>query len=464
MKYKHSDIEIPKEQPFANCQLERENCANILTQIIGNYADGFVMSINGEWGAGKSTFIKMWKQQLLNQDYKCVYFNAWENDFSSNPFVAILAEIEDLFNSDDESRFNKILENAGCISRNILPTLIRIASEKYLGEGIAQIAEALTKESNEIFKQELTDYKRKKKQISELRSSISDYIKSKSENKPVVFIIDELDRCRPDYAVEVLETIKHLFSIPGIVFILAIDKEQLCNAIKGFYGSDKIDAVEYLRRFIDIEYILSRPSIRRYCNYLYQFFDFASFIECDHRKNTDRLVNDKEHLLEFAIALCEERHLTLRQIEKLFVHMRLTLRSVGENRNIFARSAFMLIYIRATDAKLYSQIIKSELTLQELVDKLSFIYPKTILKDNYGLTGKGVYALTEFITNYAKGSSPNAECYIYNGNNPRLTFEAKWLNEDELAKAIQRYYQYDGNNNWEFIKMSIDLLNNIIRD
>lgn len=78
-----------------------------------------------------------------------------------------------------------------------------------------------------------------------------------------MFIIDELDRCRPRYAVEVLEQIKHLFSVPGIVFVLSIDKVQLGNAIRGFYGSDLIDADEYYKNQIytddiELDYILSK--------------------------------------------------------------------------------------------------------------------------------------------------------------------------------------------------------------
>jgi len=60
MKYKHYDITIPEDNPFANCKLNRKQYANVLTQIVSNYSDGFVMSVNGAWGTGKSTFMKMW--------------------------------------------------------------------------------------------------------------------------------------------------------------------------------------------------------------------------------------------------------------------------------------------------------------------------------------------------------------------------------------------------------------------
>lgn len=67
-----------------------------------------------------------------------------------------------------------------------------------------------------------------------------------------MFFIDELDRCRPTFAIELLERIKHLFDIQNIVFVLSIDKEQLEASTAAAYGS-AINAPEYLRRFIDLE-------------------------------------------------------------------------------------------------------------------------------------------------------------------------------------------------------------------
>ena len=111
------------------------------------------------------------------------------------------------------------------------------------------------------------------------------YVEKLSDGKPIVFIVDELDRCNPIYAVKTLERIKHLFSIPGIVFVLSIDKEQLCNSIKGYFGSEQLNAEEYLKRFIDYEYILPTPNIQQYCKYLYDQYNFDEFFQNVRRRN-----------------------------------------------------------------------------------------------------------------------------------------------------------------------------------
>ena len=101
MKFKHSDIEIPREDPFKNCKLNRQPNAIILTQIVQNYSDSFVLSINGEWGTGKTTFMKMWAAYLKQQEITSIYFNAWENDFISDPMIGRTTAIKDFQNSQD---------------------------------------------------------------------------------------------------------------------------------------------------------------------------------------------------------------------------------------------------------------------------------------------------------------------------------------------------------------------------
>ena len=85
MNIKHNEIKIPSANPFVNCKLNREPYAKVLTEIVNSYADGFVLAINNDWGTGKTTFVKMWRQQLINEGFQTIYFNAWENDFNNNP-------------------------------------------------------------------------------------------------------------------------------------------------------------------------------------------------------------------------------------------------------------------------------------------------------------------------------------------------------------------------------------------
>ena len=82
MLRKLPEIDIPQDNPFKNDKLDRETIAHYLTRLIKSSSEPFVLSINSQWGDGKTTFIKMWCQYLINQGHPCIYFNSWEKDFS----------------------------------------------------------------------------------------------------------------------------------------------------------------------------------------------------------------------------------------------------------------------------------------------------------------------------------------------------------------------------------------------
>lgn len=224
MKPKHKDLVISDVDPFANCKLNRKTNAVILNKIIESYKDGFTLALNGEWGTGKTTFLNMWQKELIQNGYKTVYLNAWENDFVSEPMVSILGELKSIVTAPHEKLFDNIKTKASKFSKGIIPAIAKGITKKYLGEDAADLIESTTKAATEVFENEISDYEKKKIELTEFKSKLQELVNNECENKPLVFIIDELDRCRPDYAVELLEKVKHFFSIEGVVFILSIDK------------------------------------------------------------------------------------------------------------------------------------------------------------------------------------------------------------------------------------------------
>ncbi len=79
-----------------------------------------------------------------------------------------------------------------------------------------------------------------------------------AENKTILFIVDELDRCLPEYSIRVLK-IHHIFSgIDNFITLLAIDRNELTQVIKTAYGTD-IDTSAYLKKIIDFYVQLGKP-------------------------------------------------------------------------------------------------------------------------------------------------------------------------------------------------------------
>jgi hypothetical protein len=227
----------------------------------------------------------MWQRHLEIDGFNTLYFNAWENDFQSSPLVAIVSELKTLrFNNDrTEEIFKSILEKGSTFLKKVAPAVVtQIAkniAEKYIGEldvlgktGIQDSAEAAVS----ILDSEIQNYANKKKDLSDFKNELGKFVRELNSHNPLVFFIDELDRCRPNYAIEVLEHIKHFFSVRGIVFVLSIDKKHLESSVKGFYGTNEINSAEYLRRFIDIEFSIPEPPSGTFTQYLFDYFDFNS--------------------------------------------------------------------------------------------------------------------------------------------------------------------------------------------
>lgn len=116
-----------------------------------------------------------------------------------------------------------------------------------------------------------------------LREAISEFVEG--ENPKILFLVDELDRCRPDYAISYLETTKHIFDIKGTVFILAADRQHLENSAKTAFGAD-LDFDEYYRKFIHREVSLPDISEENYRKLASKYVSF--YLEEDSDFNKDR--------------------------------------------------------------------------------------------------------------------------------------------------------------------------------
>jgi len=401
MKIKHQDIEIPVENPFANCKLKREKYADVLTNIVKTYADGFVLAINNEWGAGKTTFVKMWQQQLKNNQYRTIYFNAWENDFDSNPLIAVMSELKELTNSKNQEIFKSVLEKGSILVKNALPAIGKSILSKYIKiDDVKNILEEATKGLAEILDKEVQEYANKKQSIVDFRKQIEKFIKSTGEEKPIVFIIDELDRCRPDYAIEVLEQLKHFFSVEGIVFVLSIDKNQLLHSICGYYGNTNFNSREYLRRFIDLEYSLPKPSVESFCKYLYQYYSFDDFFLSSYRTGWKFPTGDE--LLASAEILFNSVEANLRQQEKIFGLTRLVISFFRHDESTFTYLLFFLIFLKSFYPEFYKKIEDSSLSLQELADRFS-----SVIKPNDENVSTFSYILAALILIYSNSREAN---------------------------------------------------------
>ncbi|MEL7477292.1 MAG: P-loop NTPase fold protein, partial [Pseudomonadota bacterium] len=214
------------------------------------------------------------------------------NDFMDSPIITVLAEIKEQLEKTIDKRYLKQETKASLkeIGMTVLPKILAALVKRYGGFDINELLEdskegsnsnndASSSESDDsknkldlsavaeaMATQAFKEYSDYKNGVDELKSTIKKLIEhcikhpKESHNiykkeYPAFIFIDELDRCRPTYAVEMLEAIKHLFNIDGLVIVVSTHTEELQHTIKALYGSD-FNADDYLRRFFDTKYNL----------------------------------------------------------------------------------------------------------------------------------------------------------------------------------------------------------------
>ncbi|MCI5165680.1 MAG: hypothetical protein D3903_06180 [Candidatus Electrothrix sp. GM3_4] len=276
MSYKLTELEVSSDEPFRCDALKREPSVDALSTLIGELTGPFVLAIDSPWGTGKTTFVRMLQKVLEKKEYPCLYFNAWETDFSTDPLVAFLGEISTLLSkeinkeSDLAKNFNKAKKIAGQLARRAIPAAAKIVTYGVLDlDKVTEraLADGVSASSTDA----VDDYLKERNLIDEFRSSLGKAIGKLNEDgkqSKIIIFVDEIDRCRPTYAVELLERIKHLFNIENVIFVVSLDKGQLRTSLGAVYGQG-INADEYLRRFIDLEFLLPKPDAEAFTNNLF---------------------------------------------------------------------------------------------------------------------------------------------------------------------------------------------------
>jgi len=383
MLQKNPELTIPANNPFQNDQLERNKVADNLTLLVQSTNQPFVISIQAPSGWGKSTFIKMWKAQLESLGHICFYFNAWENDFVDDPLIAFIGEInKTTLDKSLMGQFNaqiKKLQNfGGKIARRALPLTIQIATQGLLGQdSIKKASDILFASGSEIanFASELAEekirqYESDKNGIQEFRNELTKFVKSLStgggRRTPVVFFIDELDRCRPDFTVLLLERIKQVFSVEGIVFVIGTDRAALEQSVKSVHGAE-IDKDGYLRRFIDFSVNLPEPTVEKYCKFL---FDRFKLQEIFAKRRSGR--EESESLMRTFVSLAKTYHFSLRVIEQCFTEINLVLRTTPPSTRMFPFLLALLVAMKAHSPASYTLLLGalSMADIQSLTDEL----------------------------------------------------------------------------------------------
>lgn len=248
----------------------------------------------------------------LSESHPVARVDAWADDTGNEPTVSIMAAIEETLEPYLDEDFGKgMSEKLGAVRRNILPIVAKGAAgafskafARYVGEAVREeiaalidagnvegptddkpksqepveaeiggdgaesaidtIGASLVELGDKHAKEMIADYRKRKASRETFKSSMKELVETLSKrdgsiSPPLIVIVDELDRCRPDYAIKVIEEIKHFFDVPRVAFVLALNRDQLARSVKAVYGAE-FKSDEYLRRFFDFSLGLTDKS------------------------------------------------------------------------------------------------------------------------------------------------------------------------------------------------------------
>lgn len=305
---------------FQNDTVNRVESVFSMYEMINRESFGISsVSLDGAWGSGKTFFVHMlimlilaksekskleseYKNGILNIEKRFtqnsnpnlitpIYYDSWKNDSMSEPVLSLLYTICKQTNT--KANFDKDIEEVAKSLSNhtvnfLLKSLAAFSSLPDLTELKNSICDALKADSPFV---PVIDTEKLSKNINNLLKKIA--------TKPLVVFIDELDRCKPSFAIKLLESIKHYFSNDKILFVFSVNIEELQHSIKCIYGQG-FDATRYLDRFFNIRFNL--PAV-----------DKGTYLVKEYSNGIN-----KGLALSITEALSIEYNLELREINKFY--------------------------------------------------------------------------------------------------------------------------------------------------
>ena len=299
-RIKISKFELPAHDPFHQDFFRRRQLVESLCRLALQLEEPVVLGITAPWGHGKSTVIdrlELFIQREHTEQIGFVKYDAFKNDFVSDIFISftslIINYLEQVIREEEEEEtrvrirtaINDLVDTSTKIGKLIAKNAVTKSIDKLTGgivnlEDIHQaIEEPENSELESLIKERLANASQDKVILEDFTERLNEAVLLTSKQR-IIFVIDELDRCRPDFSIEVLEKIKHFFSCEKVLFILVYNKTQLENSISHIYGVKSPST--YLQRFVDLECDVSvrGPDVARE-----QLRNFAASILASHEIN-----------------------------------------------------------------------------------------------------------------------------------------------------------------------------------
>jgi len=360
---KLTEPEVSTDKPWGDDVLGRKEIAARLTNLISNQSLPLTISIHGAWGTGKTFMLKRWQKDLESQKFRAIYDNAWEDDFCDDPLLSIIGQMWDYFERDKGDKLKQLVKSVKEQAGKLVWANIKsvISNKTGLTFEIPQ-SDQTKSDLIDVYLDQTRTRTELKEQLKEMAAEVNE-----ESGQPLVFIIDELDRCRPTFAIELLERVKHIFDVPNMVFALGINRDELCKALSSVYGD--IDTDVYLRRFFDLEFNLPEVDSRQFTINLIEQMGLADVFQSLAESSRNEVhVHDYDNYVRVFPRLWTALELSLRDMDYGIRLLALLAMNVKPNAYTHPFLLSILIAVRFKQPATYKKLVKGTFRTSEVID------------------------------------------------------------------------------------------------
>ena len=344
-----------------------------LANIVRNLQTPLVLALTGGWGSGKSVFAKQWAGELRKQwanpqdnpengksrapeDAPVIYFDAFANDHQNSALFALAGEVMEFIGRRKEAT-DKMKDSAKRIAKGMGGALAESAARYATGGWVGAKDIAATMKS--ALEKRMAEAGQGRDAIKEFRNALESAAQELGGGHPLVFIVDELDRCRPDFALELLEKIKHLFSVPNVCFLVVTNLEQFRAVVERAYGYNADEARAYLDKFF--HHVFWLPDAKGHCQ---KIDDYAFHLWGILNLPTG---NKYSQFASWMKNISAEYEISLRDMEQIFAPLVLACTSKLLQRDTdYYYGAAMLCVLRKIDNQLYLRVLQGDASWNDM--------------------------------------------------------------------------------------------------
>jgi hypothetical protein len=381
-------LEIGPKEGFDNTDLFNRRSLGVgLSNLLAGSIDPLVVAVDGDWGSGKTVFLNQLSGHLKKDGFQVLRFDAFQADYNQDPFVPLVSRVlADMANISGDVKAQKFKETAIAAAKVLGKGALKLTAGALTagilsGGTFDKLADDLGSVSEEIVDkyigEEIVKSVGREKTLQQFREALEKFAGRNKEEDLVgsgttVLIVDELDRCRPFFAIDLLEKLKHLFSVPNLHIVLGTNLNELGKSVSAVYGA-KVDGRRYIEKFVNIvveignayqnDYKTSASARQKYLDHLYENMGFLEIV-----------LNDRRNILPLSKHLSEHGRFSLRDIERFMSSLAISILNSRPDWFWPTPVVVGLLYLKLKEPDLFSRLSEGNVGYSEVENSLGLTF------------------------------------------------------------------------------------------